>query len=97
MEFNKLESSKFTRQNSSEFTRIQSGSIGTTFITTNSRKTRILTRGSTDDWYDRFRHINKETLRYLVLELENIELETYDIDPNYKNYYLTHNKRQPSK
>jgi hypothetical protein len=41
MEFNKLDSSKFIRT--------QPESIGTIFITTNSRKIRILTRGSTDE------------------------------------------------
>jgi hypothetical protein len=49
MEFNKLESSKFTKQNSSKFTRIQPGSIGAAFIVTNSWKTRILTGGNTDE------------------------------------------------
>jgi hypothetical protein len=48
MEFNKLESSKFTKQNSSEFTRIQPESIKIIFIATNSRKARILTKGNTD-------------------------------------------------
>jgi hypothetical protein len=40
VEFNKLDSS--------EFTRIQPESIGAAFIATNSRKTQILTGGSTD-------------------------------------------------
>jgi hypothetical protein len=85
MEFNKLDSS--------EFTRIQPESIGVAFIATNSRKTRILTGGNADEWYNRFGHINKEALKYLVLELEGIELEAYDIDPNYKNYCFIYSKQ----
>jgi hypothetical protein len=41
MEFNKLESSKFTR--------MQPESIEIVFIATNSRRARILTGGSTDE------------------------------------------------
>jgi hypothetical protein len=89
VEFNKLDSS--------EFTRIQPESIRAAFIATNSRKTRTLTGGNTNEWHDRFGYINKEALRYLVSELEGVELEAYDIDPNCKNYYLTYSKQQPSR
>jgi hypothetical protein len=85
VEFNKLDFS--------EFTRIQPESIGTAFITTNSRKARILTGRSANEWYNRFRYINKETLRYFISELEGIELEAYDIDPNYKNCCFIYSKQ----
>jgi hypothetical protein len=32
-------------------------------------------------------------LKYLVLELKGVELEDYDIDPDYKNYRLTYSKQ----
>jgi hypothetical protein len=89
IEFNKLDSS--------DFTRIQPESIGAAFIVTNSRKARTPTGGSADEWYDRFGHINKEALRHLVSELEGIELEAYDMDPNCENCRLTHSKQQPSR
>jgi hypothetical protein len=89
VEFNKLDSS--------DFTRIQPESIGAAFTATNSRKARTPTGGSADEWHDRFGHINKEALRHLVSELEGVELEAYDVDPNCENCRLTHSKRQPSR